>query len=58
MRRRDFLQSALVLAALSRAELASGATEFNYAALKRRARSDWAQGAIQLIELTAPNESG
>jgi glucans biosynthesis protein len=39
MRRRDFLQTAVMLAALSRADLASSAGGFNYAALKGRARA-------------------
>ena len=38
MRRRDFVKSALVLSALSRADLAVSATAFDYAVLKGRAR--------------------
>ena len=37
MRRRDFLQSALVLSALSSADLTAAPAQFNYAALKGRA---------------------
>ena len=39
MRRRDFLQSALVFSALSTAGLATGADAFNFATLKGRARA-------------------
>jgi glucans biosynthesis protein len=39
MRRRDFLQSAALLSALSAADFATAATQFDYAALKGRARA-------------------
>ena len=39
MRRRDFLQSAVLLSALSTAERAAASPEFDYAALKGRARA-------------------
>ena len=39
MRRRDFLQSAALLSALSAADFATAATKFDYAALKGRARA-------------------
>src|SRR4029079_267152 len=53
MRRRDFLQTAVMLAALSRAELAASAAAFNYAALKGRARA-LAPAAYRPPEKLAP----
>jgi glucans biosynthesis protein len=53
MRRRDFLQSAALLAALSTADCATAAAGFSYAALKGRARA-LADAAYRLPEQLAP----
>src|ERR1044072_3609115 len=53
MRRRDFLQSALALSALSSAGLSAATAEFNYAALKGRARA-LAQAPYRPPERLAP----